>query len=72
MVKSVINKWKNLINNSFIGQEEGLLKSLEQGHRYLMVEKQYKVIYLVKEESIVVTDVFDTRQQPENMLKRNL
>ena len=71
ITKSVISKSKRLSKNPYLGQEEELLKPLEQGHRYLLVEKYYKVIYLVLEEKIVVTDVFDTRQQPEKMLKRH-
>lgn len=71
ITKSVISKSKSLSNNPYIGQEEELLRPCEQGHRYLLVEKHYKVIYLVTEEAIMVTDVFDTRQHPEKMLKRH-
>lgn len=69
--KSIISKAKTLSNTPYIGQEEELLKPLKQGHRYFLIKKHYKVIYLVTEESIIITDVFDTRQQPEKMLKKN-
>lgn len=67
----MISKSKSLSNNPYVGQEEELLKQLNQGHRYLLVENHYKIIYLVTEDSIMVTDVFDTRQQPDKMLKRH-
>lgn len=69
--KAVISKSKSLAKNPNKGQKEELLKILEQGHRYLVVENHYKIIYLVEEKKIIVTDVFDTRQNPEKMIKRH-
>jgi len=48
------------------GQEEDLLKKLEEGHRYL-VKGHHKIIYRPVEEGILITDVFDTRQNPIKM-----
>jgi hypothetical protein len=50
-----------------LGQEEERLKELDQGHRYLLVDKRYKVIYLIVDPFIYITDIFDTRQDPGNM-----
>ncbi len=45
------------------GQIEPSLTSLDLGHRYL-VSGHYKVIYREIVEGILITDVFDTRQDP--------
>lgn len=48
------------------GQIEPLLAALNLGHRYL-VSGHYKVIYREIDEGILITDVFDTRQDPAKM-----
>ncbi|WP_017730608.1 type II toxin-antitoxin system RelE/ParE family toxin [Nafulsella turpanensis] len=68
---AVISSAKNLAANPFKGQEEELLRPLHQGHRYLIIEEHYKLIYLPEAENIYVTDIFDTRQHPDKMLKRH-
>lgn len=50
-----------------LGQEEERLKHFGKGHRYILVEKTYKVIYRAAKHIIFVTDVFDTRQDPDKM-----
>ncbi|MBX2843658.1 MAG: type II toxin-antitoxin system RelE/ParE family toxin [Flammeovirgaceae bacterium] len=52
------------------GQIEAHLKSLGKGHRYIIVDK-YKIIYLVQEPVIYITDIFDSRQDPGKLSKRN-
>ena len=59
-----------LKNKSILRKEEELLKPLNQQHRFL-ISGNYKIIYLTKAEAIYVTDVFDTRQNPEKMIHRN-
>ncbi|MDP2112668.1 MAG: type II toxin-antitoxin system RelE/ParE family toxin [Bacteroidota bacterium] len=54
---------KLLIKHSNSGQVEELLKQLEEGHRYLVIG-HHKIIYKHVEEGILITDVFDTRQNP--------
>jgi plasmid stabilization system protein ParE len=56
-----------LSQNPELGQEEDYLKELGQGHRYVIVTKLYKLIYLVAAPFIFITDVFDTRQNPNDM-----
>jgi len=48
------------------GQIEINLLSLNEGHRYL-VEGNYKIIYKKITEGILITDIFDTRQDPIKM-----
>lgn len=45
------------------GQLELSLESLNEGHRYL-VEGNYKIVYKKVAEGILITDVFDSRQDP--------
>jgi plasmid stabilization system protein ParE len=54
---------KLLIKHPNSGQVEELLKQLEEGHRYLVIG-HHKIIYKHVEEGILITDVFDTRQNP--------
>ena len=42
---------------------EKSLEQLESSHRYL-VENNYKIIYRKVKEGILITDVFDSRQDP--------
>ena len=48
------------------GQEEPLLEHLRLEHRRLVVS-HYKIIYRVEEECIYITDIFDSRQDPDKM-----
>jgi len=45
------------------GQIELNLEKLKEGHRYL-VKGNYKIIYKEVPEGLLITDVFDTRQDP--------
>lgn len=50
------------------GQEEETLSFLQEGHRYL-VQGNYKIIYKLKDNTAHVTDVFDSRQDPQKLKK---
>ncbi|MDZ4822338.1 MAG: hypothetical protein SH856_02655 [Flavobacteriales bacterium] len=50
----------------FIGQFEPLLNHLNHAHRRIIVGN-YKIIHLVFEKKIVITDSFDSRQDPDKM-----
>ncbi len=45
------------------GQIELNLEKLNEGHRYL-VKGNYKIIYKEIADGLLITDVFDTRQDP--------
>ncbi len=49
------------------GQAEPILKQLGENHRYL-VEGNYKIIYKKVTDGLLITDVFDTRQDPAKMI----
>ncbi len=70
-IKSAIFKaTKQLHKYPHSGSEEEILKDLKQHHRYL-VKGNYKIIYKPVEEGILITDVFDTRQNPNKIIKKN-
>jgi plasmid stabilization system protein ParE len=59
---------KQLIKNPLSGQVETNLQKLQEDHRYL-IEGNYKIIYKRIKEGILITDVFDTRQDPIKIFK---
>ena len=67
---SIFASAKQLEKHSLSGQIEDLLIDLSENHRYL-VRGNYKIIYKVYKGKIYITDVFDTRQNPDKVIKRN-
>ncbi len=65
--KDIKKKSELLSENPEMGQEEEYLKELKQGHRYVIVAKLYKLIYLIAAPFIFITDIFDTRQDTDDM-----
>ena len=63
---SIFQSTKQLISNPKSGQIEECLKHLSSNHRYLVCGN-YKIIYREVKEGILITDVFDSRQQPEKL-----
>jgi plasmid stabilization system protein ParE len=71
LTQDIINKAKSLSSHYRRGQEEEILKPLHKGHRYLLANQHYKIIYRQEGRTVIVTDVFDTRQKPERLIKRS-
>lgn len=71
LVKGIINEPKKLIEKSYIGQKEVLLKRRKIEYRYIIF-KNYKLIYSLDYEAgvIKISDVFDTRQNPIKIERR--
>jgi plasmid stabilization system protein ParE len=59
----IFQSTKQLIKHPNSGQTEESLAELNEGHRYL-VSGNYKVVYKKVTEGILITDIFDTRQNP--------
>lgn len=62
----ILDAANSLIFQPFKGQKEPCLEHLGLDHRRL-IQGHYKIIYRVIEEYIYITDVFDSRQDPEKM-----
>lgn len=59
----IFNSTRQLKQHPNSGQIEPNLKFLKESHRYL-VTGNYKIVYKVVSEGILITDIFDTRQDP--------
>jgi toxin ParE1/3/4 len=66
----IFSSTKQLINHPLSGQVEETLKHLGEGHRYL-VEGNFKIIYKEVKDGILITDIFDTRQDPTKINDKN-
>lgn len=55
-----------LTSHPKLGKKEEYLAHLDLGHRSI-IEGHYKIIYKIEKELIYITDIFDTRQNPEKM-----
>ena len=62
----ILDKADTLLLQPYQGQVEPYLVHLNLEHRRL-IEGNYKIIYRIVGETIYVTDVFDTRQEPSKM-----
>ena len=67
---SVFFSTKQIENQPLSGTVESLLADLEEGHRFI-IRGNYKIIYKVFHKKIYITDVFDTRQNPDKMKQNN-
>ena len=70
LINGIIDTSLELDKNAYGGQKEELLEDRIQGFRYT-VFKSYKILYWIDETNkiIFVSNVFDTRQNPEKILK---
>jgi toxin ParE1/3/4 len=55
-----------LIKHPKLGKKEAYLEHLKLSHRRI-IEGHYKIIYRIEKETIYITDIFDTRQDPVKM-----
>ena len=68
VVKKIFKSAEILKTNPSSFQEETYLKEKGWSARYLVVG-MYKVIYVVKGKTVIITDVFNTYQHPSEMNK---
>lgn len=62
----ILDAADGLVSQPLQGAKEPLLEHVGLSHRRLVVG-HYKIIYRVSEDYIYVTDIFDSRQDPEKM-----
>lgn len=62
----VLDRVESLGFTALHGQLEPSLSGEGKGHRRL-IEGHFKIIYRVEDETVYVTDIFDSRQHPEKM-----
>jgi toxin ParE1/3/4 len=69
LTKRIKSKADKLKKHPFIGQKEELLEELGQNHRYI-VSDNYKIVYLFEDRIIFIVAVFDTRSDPDSLIKK--
>ncbi|WP_320167935.1 type II toxin-antitoxin system RelE/ParE family toxin [Mangrovibacterium marinum] len=62
----ILDAADSLLIQPLQGQEEPFLKHLQLGHRRI-ISGHYKIIYRIEGEWIYITDIFDSRQDPDTM-----
>jgi len=67
----LVDKSLLLSDNPRIGQIEELFKHKKLEIRYL-VEKNYKIVYLIEGHIVLIATVFDCRQDPEKLKKKSI
>jgi len=63
---SILDKADTLLLHPNQGQKEPYLEHLGLVHRRI-IESHFKIIYRIVEENIYITDIFDSRQDPDTM-----
>lgn len=62
----ILDKADTLIKHPSIGQKELVLEHLGLGHRRL-IEGHCKIVYRIVGETVYITDIFDSRQDPDKL-----
>ncbi|PSL02950.1 type II toxin-antitoxin system RelE/ParE family toxin [Cecembia rubra] len=66
LIKNLLDKADHLKENPLKGQTEEYLSHLGLDHRRL-IEGYIKILYRTIDDSVYITDFFDTRQDPKKM-----
>ena len=61
--QELIQRIQSLKHYKDIGPIDEYLEYLKKGHRKL-TEGNFKIVYRIQENTIFITDIFDTRQHP--------
>ncbi len=61
--QDIFKSVKLLVGYPELGQIELYLEKLNEGYRYIL-SGNYKVIYKIQDKNIIISDVFDVRQNP--------
>src|SRR3954465_4666486 len=64
--EQILNKADKLTSNPKLGQREEYLYAIENEYRRIIISK-YKILYRIEKDTIFITDIFDSRQNPEKM-----
>ncbi len=66
--EAIINETHKLMKYPELGNEEAALSYLKRGYRKLIIGN-YKAIYRIIDNTIVVDTIFDSRQEPKELVK---
>ncbi|MFY1045593.1 type II toxin-antitoxin system RelE/ParE family toxin [Chryseobacterium sp. GP-SGM7] len=65
--KQIFESTKHLIQNPESGQLEFYLEHLNKHYRYIL-SGNFKIIYRVENNQVIINDIFDARQNPIKMM----
>ena len=68
-IGDIIQATDRLVLQPNIGRIEDSLISLNLQHRFIL-QHQHKIIYRIENNTVYITDVFDTRQNPPKIKQR--
>lgn len=64
--KKIFKSTLQLASQPLSGQIEMTLQYLGESHRYI-VSGNYKIVYRITDETVLITDLFDSRQDPQRI-----
>ena len=60
-----------LLKNPLLGPPEPLLQDRQRGYRGLLIQDHFKLIYYITNRNIIqIADIWDTRREPQKLIKR--
>ena len=65
-VRSIVKDAKLLAAQPFLGFREPLLEHKAEGFRSL-ISGNYKIVYFIKDEIVIIATLFDCRQDPDKL-----
>jgi len=73
-LKVIFTKIKQITNlvsdNPQLGGKEALLYKVNEEYRSIVITKQIKLIYIIINDTIYFTDIWDVRQSPKTLTNR--
>ena len=59
-----------MANNPFMGCIEEIAKSRDYEYRSIVLCRPFKLIYFIDRDAIFIADIWDTRREPQSLIKR--
>jgi len=69
IIEKIIDSMSNLSQHSEMGMREPLLVHYPNNYRYL-VDGNYKIIYWMNGQDVIIASVFDCRRNPKDLFSR--
>lgn len=70
MVDRVDDRLNTLLKHPFIGHPETLLSNRSRDYRAISINKNYRMIYYVSNDTIWIVDFWDRRNNPAKLVAR--
>ena len=70
MVDRVDDRLNTILKHPFIGHPETLLSNRSRDYRAISINKNYRMIYYVSNDTIWIVDFWDRRNNPAKLLLR--